>query len=184
MKIIKGNLFDQKCDAICITTNGYFTYKGDAVMGRGVAAEAVKKWSWIKKKLGYMLQMHGTHVFIVLKRSKKNGRRYHVVNFPVKPKGGKSKIKNVVKRLQRNFPEGRWVPGWALKAKLELIEQSAREIVELADDRGWKRVVIPKPGCGAGELKWETVREAIRPIFKGSRFVIIDHLEGNNVEER
>lgn len=181
MIMAKGNLFEQKCDAVCITTNGYFTYKMEAVMGRGVALQASKKWPVIKRKLGYMLQTHGTHVFIVLKRSRKNDRPYYVINFPVKPKSGKSKgRKNVTRRLQSRFKEGSWVPGWAMKASLKVIEQSARELVSLAKARGWHRVVLPKPGCGAGELDWVDVRAVIKPILKGSRFVILDYEESNH----
>ncbi len=177
MKLEKGDIFDQDgtTSAVCIATNGFFTFKMEAVMGKGVALEAAKKWPWIKRKLGYMLQMHGTHVFIVLKRSKSNGRPYHVVNFPVKPKGGKSVVKNITRRLQKRFPKGMWAPGWAMKANLEIIERSARELVELADARGWKRVVLPKPGCGAGELDWDDVKAVLEPILKGPRFVILDY---------
>ena len=179
MKVAKGDLFSQKCDAICITTNGYYTMKGEAVMGKGVAAQASAKWKVLKQKLGYMLNLHGSHVFIILKRSKQNDRPYYVVNFPTKKQAGKSNGKNVLRRLRNTpgFMKGDLVPGWALKADIELIAQSAREIVELAKLRGWQKVIIPRPGCGNGELTWAEVRAVIKPILRGPKFIVIDHIE-------
>jgi len=180
MIVVKGDLFEQNVSAICITTNGYWTLRGEAVMGRGVAEQAAKKWPFIKKKLGYMLNLHGTHVYLLSKKRHVGNHKvpYHVVSFPVKPKMGISTGKNVVRNLRSKFPEGKQVPGYLLRANLKLIKRSAEELVELADARGWKTVALPKPGCGAGELKWEAVREVLKPILKGKRFIIVDYVGG------
>lgn len=177
MVIVKGNLFEMDVSAICITTNGYWTLKGEAVCGRGVAMQAAERWPFFKKKLGYMLSIHGTHVFMV-SRKKKIGNKevpYHVINFPVKPKAGISTGKNVVKHVRSKFPEGKHVPGFLMRAQLKLIEKSARELVELADTKKWKRIALPKPGCGAGELKWERVEPILKRILKDKRFIIVDY---------
>ena len=116
--IVQGNLFEQRCDAIVIPTNGYYTYQNEAVMGRGVALQASKKWPECKKRLGYMLQMHGTNVFMI-SRKKRIGD-YYVVNFPVKPRFGVSNGMNVVNPLGSKFPAGTEVPGWAMKADIKL----------------------------------------------------------------
>ena len=31
--------------------------------------------------------------------------------------------------------------------EMRLIEQSCRELVELADYKGWQKIVVPRPGC-------------------------------------
>ena len=62
---------------------------------------------------------------------------------------------------------------WHELADLELIAQSARELVSFADVMGWKRVVLPRPGCGNGGLKWES---QVRPILLSvldDRFTVV-----------
>lgn len=41
---------------------------------------------------------------------------------------------------------------------LEIIERSARELVELVKDR---KALLPRPGCDAGELEWAKVAEKL-----------------------
>lgn len=62
---------------------------------------------------------------------------------------------------------------WRLPSDLDLIRQSAIELRNLADSNLWKSVVIPRPGCGNGELKWPEVRGVLAPILNDDRFKII-----------
>ncbi len=61
---------------------------------------------------------------------------------------------------------------WFEKADPDLIVKSAKELVALTDLEGWKSVVIPRPGCGNGQLKWEDVKPLLEPILD-DRFTII-----------
>lgn len=55
---------------------------------------------------------------------------------------------------------------------LRLIERSCRELVELANQQGWSKVVLPRPGCGGGGLDWRQVRPLLERHLD-QRFYII-----------
>jgi hypothetical protein len=140
-----GNLWelaDQGCDALVITTNGYVRKDGRAVMGRGIAKEAADRFLELPGQLGTALRKEGNHCFVFAYQP------YDIVAFPVKPIFG---------------PNGE--PGWRARAEIPLIETSARELVKLADRYDWTDVLMPRPGCGFGSLKWAQVKPVISPIL-------------------
>ena len=166
---LRGNLFDQRCDAICITTNGYVSARGLAVMGRGCAASAAKRYRGLEEKLGSRIQQFGSRTRFIW-----TTRDYRIISFPVKPvsvicKPDKS---NVVSHMKNSFKEGAIVPGCFAVAEIRIICESARQLVRLVDKRGLNRVVIPRPGCGAGELNWSQVKSALESILD-DRFHVI-----------
>lgn len=64
---------------------------------------------------------------------------------------------------------------WRDDASLELIEQSARELKELADKIGWPIVAMPRVGCGLGGLRWGHVKPVLEAVFgDDNRFVVVD----------
>ncbi len=147
MKEIFGDLFEQKdADAICITTNGNVKKNGEAVMGRGCAKEADRRWN-CSKTLGEAIEEGGNFPIIFHRTGD-----YDVVSFPVKHK-------------------------WWEKADMSLIKESAKCLVSFANIYEWKKVVLPRPGCGNGRLDWKDVKRVLEPILD-DRFYVITNKKG------
>ncbi len=164
MREVRGDLFNPRgsVDAICLTTNGMVKQDGSCVMGRGCAAQAKTRWPGIEHVLGSKITGLDNHVHLLtqfqpvclfLPVDKVNfdyetvPLDYHVVSFPVKHH-------------------------WRDQADLDLIKRSAKELISLVDGLGWSKVVIPRPGCGAGRLTWKTVKTALKPLLDDRFYVI------------
>jgi hypothetical protein len=46
-----------------------------------------------------------------------------------------------------------------------LVKQSALQLVALIQQHGWTNVLMPRPGCGAGGLRWPEVKAMLEGIF-------------------
>jgi len=53
-----------------------------------------------------------------------------------------------------------------------LIARSARELRILADRLGWQRVIVPRPGCGGGGLRWDDVAPLLAAQLDDRFFLI------------
>lgn len=161
MKEIKGNIFEQlDADAICVTTNGIVKANGELVMGAGIAKQFAERFPGLAADAGEMVDNYGNICQILLTHSFSN-RELSIIAFPTKHH-------------------------WKDQSDLALIARSAHQLVQIAnkevawDDgldgeliqRAWKKIVLPRPGCGLGGLKWEDVKRVIEPILD-DRFYII-----------
>lgn len=144
MKNVIGNAWDVylNYDVLCITTNGFIKNDGSCVMGRGIAKEASTKFPILPKILGGYIKKYGNRCF---KLAKVNNT--HLVSF-------------VVKHV------------WWEDADMELIKSSCLEVSEMATKYGWKKILLPRPGCGNGKLNWKDVEPILRELLD-DRFDVI-----------
>lgn len=61
---------------------------------------------------------------------------------------------------------------WDRPARLGLIAKSAIRLAELCEEHDLGTVVLPRPGCGNGQLAWTDVKPVIAPILPDSVHVI------------
>ena len=134
------NIFDEPCDAVCVTTNGIVKTNGEAVMGAGIAKEANIRYN-VAAVLGSKLTTRGNHCYVLGEFDHKN-----LVSFPTKH-------------------------DWRADSSLELIEQSCRELVELADNNHWRVILLPMVGFGCGKLDFNTVKNMLSSILD-DRFIL------------
>lgn len=62
---------------------------------------------------------------------------------------------------------------WWEDADPILIRRSADELVKLVDEHGFKRVILPRPGCGNGNLDWLEVAPVLDAVLD-NRFLCVD----------
>ena len=139
---VTGNLWTFPADVRVITTNGAVKKDGCCVMGRGCALEAKTMYPGIDKVLG----QHITHKGNIVSILREDGAET-IVSFPVKHH-------------------------WREEADPKLIEVSARTLSAFADLHGWQVIVMPRPGCGNGRLRWDNIRQLLAPILD-DRFHVI-----------
>lgn len=162
MQELKGDLFAIECDALCVTTNGFVKLNGEAVMGKGCAKQLADYYPETPRRLGKLLNLKGNKVHKLFKHD-----GVQILSFPVKTDMEYMiQDKNIiVKHMQDKFEINAHVPGWACVADINIIEKSAKRLLKLANKYEWNKVLIPRPGCGAGELNWNKVRPALHSIL-------------------
>jgi hypothetical protein len=144
----KGNIWLSGADAICVTTNGNVKANGEAVMGRGIALEAAKFYPGLPVELGKEIRKKDNHVFHFPLSNDHVPNNPVIVTFPTKEH-------------------------WMDDSDRILILKSAIELVKLSQDNLWKRIAIPRPGCGNGRLDWELdVKPTLDLIFLEDKFEI------------
>jgi len=144
MKNVKGNAWDVYLDydALCITTNGTVKNNGECVMGAGIAKTAKEKFPKVPRILGTYIKKYGNRCFIIGKIN-----NTHLVSFVVKH-------------------------NWWENADIKLIKKSCKEVSEMADKFGWNKILLPRPGCGNGKLKWEDVEPVLQELLDDRFYVI------------
>lgn len=138
-----GNIFllpKEPGDACLVTTNGMVRKDGKAVMGAGIAKYCRDNFAGVDRILGEKLKSHGNHVHYL-------GGIWTVT-------GGN------VRFMLFSFPTKH---DWKDGSDPELIRQSCREMMRLADAYKTGTVYMPCPGCSNGRLDYWT---DVRPILE------------------
>ena len=168
----RGNIFETEADVLVVTTNGFVKRNGECVMGAGCAREATKRFGGIAKILGDAITKHGNVVNYCGTWLSPKGKNMPILSFPVKPaivtvaEDGS----NIVEYHRAKQRPGATAPGFMSTADPEIIARSVRHLREYADaNPEWKRIVLPRPGCGHGELQWKDIRPILAQL--DNRFV-------------
>ena len=143
----RGDFWNELGDAHVITTNGVVA-NGRCVMGRGVALQAKNRFPGLDKLLGSLISERGNRVHALGLWTRADGATHNLFSFPVKKH-------------------------WRDKADIELIKTSIAELI-LECPPALQKIVMVRPGCGNGGLRWDGVKEAIKP-FLGNRFIIMEN---------
>lgn len=137
-------------DAICCTTNGVVTKNGSLVMGAGIAKQFADKYKGLAAEWGGKTQQYFQRYRLVFPHvmiSQDFDSGMYLVAFPTK----------------RN---------WKHKSILALIYRSAESLLEIVNSFGWNKILLPRPGCGCGNLDWHQVKETVSQ-FMDERFYVI-----------
>lgn len=148
-----GDLWSLWADAYCVTTNGDWNARRRAVMGRGVALQAKQRFPEVDLLLGHLLRKNGNVVQEI--------GHWH----PFSPASIKPPTILVAFPVKHH---------WYERADLDLIRQSAEQLMALVEQNKWGRVLLPRPGCGNGQRDWET---EVKPVLEGildERIVVVD----------
>lgn len=178
MKIIKDNIWNYLGKhPICIPTNGYVKRNGAAVMGAGLAKQVMEKFPGIEYELAAQITRRG-HVFSCISNS------VNLYSFPVKPVDLKVETPDDVDKLldrftfNKDFTDlfGKIFAGWMCKADINIITKSAEQLCHHIDGGVDDVFVLPKVGCGNGELHWEYVKYYLEPIFDcyAENIIVVD----------
>ena len=119
-----GDLWRYPADAYAVTTNGTVR-QGHAVMGVGTARQAKALHPPVPRALGRSINIAGNQVYFLGAFDGTDGVTRRIVAFPVKRHVWQS-------------------------AEISLIRSSCLQLAELLDEQGWRTLVLPRPGCGAG----------------------------------
>lgn len=133
---------------VCITTNGIVKRDGLAVMGAGIAKQAVNQYGInVAKTLGHKLDLAGNHAYHLGCQFSKNDIEFDMFSFPTKNH-------------------------WKDDSSLELIAQSAREMVVFANSLHLNEIYLPTVGCGCGNLNIKHVLEVCSDLLD-DRFIMV-----------
>lgn len=155
MREVTADILDYPADAIVIPTNCRTNRFGRAVMGRGLAKQALDRYENIDQIIGLQLTHGKPEVFAMTICPPEMGPGSTLVIFPTKY-------------------------DWRRPSSKSLIETSTQQLVRLTNLYGWQTVALPRVGTGNGGLAWDVVQPILEQ-YLDERFVIVDNGSGSSV---
>lgn len=140
-------------DAVVCTTNNFVRRDGNLVMGRGIAEQFKAKFKYLDWNWGQIVQQ----------TKDKGNDDYHVLI-----DGPRRYLHNsiyLVGLQTKRF--------WGDPSPIELVVESCKKLKKICDLMNWDKIVMTKPGCGNGGLKWG---EVSRKIKLDERFIVCENL--------
>lgn len=168
MRICRTNIWSHLGTAavIFVTTNTDVKKDGEAVMGAGIAKQALQRWPNIGKILGNLSRAKIETPSCLITES-----GTEIWSFPTK----RAQLHNpemILPAYRSKFP-GPIVPGWACYSDKVLIEVNMEWLrSNFADRPAISQFLLPWPGVGNGGL----TKEAIFPIVSklDDRFILVE----------
>lgn len=137
-------------EALCVTTNGVTKADGTAVMGAGIALQADKFFK-LSPRLGSYLKQYGNRAFNMGKYRRdtfNNPAIFTIFTLPTKHH-------------------------WKEDSDITLICKSCEQLVEMCNKFGITKCYLTPPGCGCGNLNYETTVKPWISMILDDRFVVV-----------
>ena len=146
MKSLRHDIWDiwDNGYTICICTNGFVKKNGDAVMGRGLAYEAAKKFPNLQREFGNRLKEVGNVVDWWPK--------YRIFTFPTKHNWREESNIDLIRKSCKSLNE------WSTQRGVGLLKGL---------------VFLPIPGIGNGKLDKKLVMPILEDEFDGNEYIVI-----------
>lgn len=144
MQEVRGNIWDY-CDKgnwIVITTNGNVKANGKAVMGKGIALEAVQRFPELPLFLGGLLKDFGNRVHRL--------DQWHIITFPTKYN---------------------WWEKSSLKL-IETSAQELQTYTGFGSGLSSQTIYMVRPGVGNGGLDWKDVKPTLEKYLDDRYVVV------------
>lgn len=148
MRVFYGDIWDQFPHALTVVpVNIGWKMSGEAVMGAGIAKQAVDRFPDLPQWWGFLCQRFRENTPVTLHP------RHRLLLFPTKP-------------LDDDAP---WM-SWKSDADSKLVWRSAAQLAAFAFD---ETINIPLVGCGNGRLSAELVLPILRMFLNHHRFQLV-----------
>jgi len=133
------------------TTNQMTDSNGNLVMGAGIAKGFKERFDFLPAEWGKRIREKVTglpHAPVFVSRNRKVATyNQWLVSLPTKL-------------------------DWRNASPIDLVEKSCRQLHYITGVMNWETVLMTRPGCGLGGLKWDDVKKTIS--FLDDRFTVID----------
>lgn len=143
---------EKEWSAIVFTSNCVLNNKKELIMGAGIAKDFKNIFPYLPAFYGRSIQKNFT-------------------NYIDKPHCLVATCDDIHKPLLIAFPTKYY---WSNPSDIGLIVRSAIQLKYIADTHGLEKILMPRPGCGLGGLKWEGVKKSIGSILN-DRFLVINN---------